>query len=209
MFSFFKKHIEMCSQRAFLEKLYHLRRNEDHLLATIAVNSFDNAIHNIDRAYLNQEFIVDNMFEGILLALGCLNAGERFHGISAIINPDHWLHDEHLIKYKELNYQKIAEGVEIQRIFILQNQTEIELMTNIMNEQVENGVDVRYCLEDDLKHVSFFPDVTILPERKSVLYVPNLNKLMQCYVSNNPKVVKDIQKDYENIRKKAQKWKVK
>ena len=206
MLSIFKKHIEMCSQRSFLEKMYHLREKETHLLATIAVNSFDKAIQSIERAYLNQDFVVDNMFEAMLLALNSLDEGEQYWAISAIVDPDHWLHDEYLLKYTELSYRKIKDGVIIKRIFIVQNKKQADVMKDIMTEQAKNGIEVYIALEDELKNISFFPDFVILPEKNSAFYVPNINKLMQCYATNNQKVVTNIKKDFEAIRERAKPW---
>jgi hypothetical protein len=206
MFNFSKKSNEPCTQPEFLEKLAKLRARETDLLSAIALQHFDKGIQNITAAYENKDIQVDNMFEANVLAMQSLKPAQRFLGISAIIDPDHWAYDTYLQEYKRLNYAQAKKGVHVERIFILHNQKEVDQMASVMNEQIANGVHVRYVMEDSIKHVSSFPDFTILPDIDCAIYVPNLSKLLQCFVTNNKKIIQEIQRDFNHIKLESKPW---
>lgn len=206
MFKLPKKSKEECTKPAFLEKLDKLRGQDSDLVSAIALQHFDKGIKNIYAAYDAKDIQVDNMFEANVLAMQSLKPRQKFLGISAIIDPDHWAYDNYLQEYKRLNYAQAKKGVHVERIFILQNQKEIDQMTGVMNEQIANGIHVRYVLEDTIKHVSSFPDFTILPDIGCAIYVPNLNKLLQCFVTKNKKIIQEIQKDFDKIKINSKPW---
>ena len=79
-------------------------------------------------------------------------------------------------------------------------------MAHIMSEQKSKGIFVQYVLEDQIRHVSAFPDFTVFPDNGCVLYVPDLNKLLRCNVSQDKKIVDEISNDFIRIKEIAKKW---
>jgi hypothetical protein len=206
MFNVKKESKERVIAKGFQKKLEQIRQEDADILKIIALDNFDDATENLELAFSGADLTVHNMFKANYLGLEVLKPKQRFWGVSAIINPDHWAHDPYLQYYKRVNYDQAARGVEIERIFILQNQKEIDAMAHIMSEQKSKGIVIQYVLEDQIRHVSAFPDFTVFPDNGCVLYVPDLNKLLRCNVSQDKKIVDEISEDFRRIKEKAKKW---
>ncbi|HCK32069.1 MAG TPA: hypothetical protein DHW10_00860 [Rhodospirillaceae bacterium] len=206
MFNVRRESKERVIAKGFQKKLEQIRKDDADILKIIALDNFDDATENLELAFSGADLTVHNMFKANYLGLEVLKPKQRFWGVSAIINPDHWAHDPYLQYYKRVNYEQAARGVEIERIFILQNQKEIDAMAHIMSEQKSKGIFVQYVLEDQIRHVSAFPDFTVFPDNGCVLYVPDLNKLLRCNVSQDKKIVDEISNDFIRIKEIAKKW---
>lgn len=157
----------------------------------------------VSLASSRSDFETDNTFGANLEALKTLRPGERFIGLSAILNPDHWDYDPELIEYKKLNYQQASIGVMVQRTFILKDEEEHAVMTRIMQEQADHGIDVAYVYERDLPKSQFFLDFTILPEHQFALYVPKIDKLLTCIATQNSSIIAELEQTMNRIRTKS------
>lgn len=205
MFSFLKKN-RTYDNPDFLEQVAALKARTNDPIAKIALNDLKKTEVIVNRASNGHEIIITDMYEANRIPLEMLENGDDFFGISAIINPLDWAHDEALQRYKAANQDRAANGVNIERTFILQSPRDINSMRTIMDEQCAMGVSVRYVLEDDLKSLSYFPDFTIMPKFNLVIYVPNLNNLTTCVATCDPQLKDDLMKDYETVQRYATKW---
>jgi hypothetical protein len=205
MFAFLKKN-RTYDNPEFLEQVENLKARKNDPIAKIALNNLKKTEVMINHASKGQEILVTDMYEANRIPLEMLKPGEDFFGISAIINPIDWAHNEDLQKYKAVNEKQAAKGVNIERTFVLQSPRDIDSMRAIMDEQATMGISVRYVLEDDLKSLSYFPDFTIMPSLNLVIYVPNLNNLTTCIATCDTDLVRDLLKDYETVQRYATKW---
>lgn len=205
MFAFLKKN-RTYDNPEFLEQVDDLKSRKNDPIAKIALNNLKKTEVMINHASKGQEIIITDMYEANRIPLEMLKKGDNFYGISAIINPIDWAHNEDLQAYKETNERQANKGVNIERTFVLQSTRDIDLMRAIMDEQSAMGVSVRYVLEDDLKSLSYFPDFTVMPSLNLVIYVPNLNNLTTCIATCDSDLVKDLMKDYETVQRYATTW---
>ncbi|PCH98753.1 MAG: hypothetical protein COB76_06775 [Alphaproteobacteria bacterium] len=205
MFSFLKKNRNYDNPE-FLDQVEILKARGEDPIAKIALNNLKKTEMMIDHAGKGQEIIITDMYEANRIPLEMLNKGDAFLGISAIINPLDWAHDEELQKYKDTNAAQAKKGVDIERTFVLQSPRDIDSMRAIMDEQSAMGISVRYVLEDDLKSLSYFPDFTIMPSLNLVIYVPNLNNLTTCIATCDADLMSELMKDYETVQKYATTW---
>lgn len=205
MFTFLKKN-RSYDNPEFIEQIEQLKSRGNDPIAKIALNNLKKTEMMVDRASKGHEILVTDMYEANRIPLDMLQPGDYFHGISAIINPLDWAHDEDLQKYKESNERQAKAGVNIERTFVLQGPRDIDAMRAIMDEQSSMGISVRYVLEDDLKSLSYFPDFTVMPSLNLVIYVPNLDNLKTCIATCDADLVKDLMKDYETVQRYATKW---
>jgi hypothetical protein len=171
--------------------------------ANIAFSVHEEAADLVARASQRSDFEVDNMFAANREALRSLRPGERFLGLSSIINPDHWEFDHDLVEYRKINYQQASIGVKISRVFILKNQEEVKAMTGIIKDQQLRGIDVQYILEENLPKSQFFYDFTVLPDRNFALFVPKIDKLLTCVATLNETLVAELETTFSRIKSKA------
>lgn len=205
MWSFLKKN-RTYDNPEFLERVQALKERDNDPIARIALNDLKKTEYIVDKAAEGQEIIITDMYEANRIPLEMLEPRDDFFGISAIINPLDWAHDEALQRYKAANKRQAARGVNIERTFVLQSPRDIDAMRNIMDEQSADGVSVRYVLEDDLRSLSYFPDFTIMPKFNLVIYVPNLNNLTTCIATRDEGLQEELMKDYETVQRYATKW---
>lgn len=205
MWSFLKKN-RTYDNPEFLERIKALQERHNDPIARIALNDLKKTEYIVDKASEGQEIIITDMYEANRIPLEMLEPGDDFFGISAIINPLDWAHDEALQRYKTANANQAKNGVNIERTFVLQSPRDIDAMRNIMDEQSAAGISVRYVLEDDLRSLSYFPDFTIMPKFNLVIYVPNLNNLTTCIATCDPVLQEELLKDYETVQRYATKW---
>ena len=205
MFSFLKKN-STYDNPEFLEQVNNLNERKDDPIARIALNDLRRTEILIDRASSGNEVLITDMYAANRIPLSMLNEGDDFFGVSALIHPLDWAHDEGLQEYKKVNEQQAAKGVNIERTFVLQSERDIANMRVIMDEQSKAGISVRYVIEDELKSLSYFPDFTIMPKFNLVLYVPNLHNIKSCIATRDEDLMKDILKDYDSIQRYAMKW---
>lgn len=144
------------------------------------------------------------MFEANKIALFTLQPGQSFFGISSIINPDHWDYDANLAEYKNMNYAQAEKGVNIARVFLLKDESELETMTPIIEEQARNKIDVSYIYCSRLADFSFYPDFTILPDHKFALYVPKIDKLLTVIATRNDELISDMTADFRKIQARSE-----
>lgn len=189
-----------------ISDLLKLRTREPHPFATLALESHRKSLGTIRRAVANNDYNIENMFEAILVTMKMLKPNEHWLGLSSIINPDYWKYDAHLQEYKELNYQQVKNGVIIKRIFLLSDQDEYSAMEVILKEQSDNGIHVYYAMIDDLKGLSYFPDITIFPEHNFGMYTPSKDKLLICHATINPSILSQMRNDFEKILDRATKF---
>lgn len=205
MFSFLKKNRNYDNPE-FLDQVEKLKSRGNDPIAKIALNNMSKTEMMINHAAKGQEIIITDMYEANRIPLEMLKPGDYFYGISAIINPLDWAHNEDLQKYKITNEKQATNGVNIERTFVLQSARDIDSMRAIMDEQASMGISVRYVLEDDLKSLSYFPDFTIMPSLNLVIYVPNLNSLTTCVATCDTELVDELMKDYATVQRYASKW---
>lgn len=189
-----------------ISDLLKLRTREPHPFATLALESHRKSLGTIRRAVANNDYNIENMFEAILVTMKMLKPNEHWLGLSSIINPDYWKYDAHLQEYKELNYQQVKNGVIIKRIFLLSDQDEYSAMEVILKEQSDNGIHVYFAMIDDLKGLSYFPDITIFPEHNFGMYTPSKDKLLICHATINPSILSQMRNDFEKILDRATKF---
>lgn len=173
--------------------------------ANIALALHEGVSEIVAKATQGSDYEVDNMFAANLEALRTLNPGDRFIGLSAILNPDHWDYDPDLIKYKKLNYQQASIGIRIQRTFILSDQKEYDTMMPIMQDQANHNISVAYVYQHELPRSQFFLDFTVLPERSFALYVPKVDKLLTCIATQNSTIVAELEQTMAKINAVARK----
>ncbi len=205
MWSFLKKN-RTYDNPEFLDRIRALKQRNNDPIARIALNDLKKTEYIIDKAAEGQEIIITDMYEANRIPLEMLESGDDFFGISAIINPLDWAHDEALQRYKTANVNQAKNGVNIERTFVLQSPRDIDAMRNIMDEQSAAGISVRYVLEDELRSLSYFPDFTIMPKFNLVIYVPNLNNLTTCIATCDSILQDELLKDYETVQRYATKW---
>jgi hypothetical protein len=205
MFSFLKKN-RTYDNPDFLNQMELLKARDGDPIAKIALNNFKKTEMMINHATKGEEIIITDMYEANRIPLEMLKPGDDFFGISAIVNPIDWAHNNDLQKYKAANEKQAKVGVNIERTFVLQTARDIEAMRAIMDEQSSMGVKVGYVIEDDLKSLSYFPDFTIMPKFNLVIYVPNLNNLTTCIATCNKDLVDELMKDYETVQRYATRW---
>lgn len=205
MFTFLKKN-RTYDNPEFLDQVQRLQARDNDPIARIALNNLRKTEVMINHASKGEEIIITDMYEANRIPLDMLESGEDFFGISAIINPLDWAHDEELQKYKETNKRQAERGVNIERTFVLQTTRDIDSMRAIMDEQSAQGISIRYVIEDDLKSLSYFPDFTIMPKFNLVIYVPNLDNLKTCIATCDPDLMRDLMNDYDKIQRYATKW---
>ena len=190
----------------FLEQIALLKERDNDPIACITLSNLQKTEMIVNKAAQGNEIIITDMYEANRIPLEMLRPGQDFFGISAIINPLDWAHDEELQRYKAANEKQAANGVNIERTFVLQTPRDIESMRTIMDEQSAMGVSVRYVLEDELKSLSYFPDFTIMPAFNLVIYVPNLKKVITCVATREEHVMQELLKDYETVQRYATRW---
>ena len=192
-------------------QIYSLITNLNHLrqvagpAANIALSLHAEAGEVVAKATQGSDFEVDNMFLANVDAMRSLKPGERFLGLSAIINPDHWDYDPDLIEYKRLNYQQASVGVNVQRTFVLKDETEFQKMLPIMQDQANHSISVTYLFESELPKSQFFFDFTVLPERSFALYVPKVDKLLTCIATQSSTIVAELEQTIARIKSVARK----
>lgn len=185
------------------QQLNDLKKRQADPGATVAIDLFENAREVINCAYSGNDYQIDNMFQANMLALSKTQPGQRFLGISSIINPDHWRYDPSLRVYRDLNYSKALSGTLIYRTFMFHNESEYKLMLPVMKEQVDKGIIVKYVYWNDLQGLSLFPDFTILPDNQFSLYVPKLEKLLTVVVSTNKDTITRLEADFDRLDERA------
>lgn len=193
---------------ALISDLLTLRKSKAHPFSALALENHKKSKETIRRAVEKSDYNIENMFEANLVALKMLKPGEHWLGLSSIINPDYWKYDSHLKEYRDLNYKQVENGVIIRRIFLLSSVLEYEMMEPVMREQMENGIDVHFTMPEDIKDLSFFPDITLFPEHKFGMYTPSKDKLLICIATVNPRILDQIQNDFEKILDRATKYTV-
>lgn len=209
MFNFLsgKKKKKDTSKTGLDDKIAILKsRIDTDPIAGIALNTVAKTEKMINHAIKGDEIIVRDMYEANRIPLSMLKPGDDFFGISSIINPIDWAHDEDLQKYKATNQKQAQFGVNIERTFLLQNTRDIDAMRTIMDEQSAWGIKVRYVLEDDLKSLSHFPDFTIMPRFDLAIYVPDLNNLTICVAARDKTLTENLLQDYEIVKRYATIW---
>jgi hypothetical protein len=186
--------------------MQELQMRSNDPIAKIALNNFKKTEIMIKHAAKGQEIIITDMYEANRIPLEMLKEGDDFFGISAIINPIDWAHNNDLQTYKAVNKKQAEKGVNIERTFVLPTARDIESMRVIMDEQASMGVKVSYVIEDDLKSLSYFPDFTIMPRFNLVIYVPNIDNLTTCIATCDEDLVKDLLNDYQTVQRYASRW---
>ncbi len=203
---FFKKSDFKKDYSDFVQKLDSIRENTDDPISRIVSYDFDKLYELVNKTVKKEVIVPTNMFDANRIPLEMLDKGDVFYGVSAIINPHDWSHDEALLNYKEANRKAASRGVIIKRTFVLQKDRDVEAMRPIMDDQVAMGIDVCYVLESKLRTLSYFPDFTIIPKYNLVIYVPDLDNLKTCVVLRDENLQKDIMDDYETIQRYVSKW---
>lgn len=167
--------------------------------SNIALSVHGEAAEMVAKASQGSDFQIDNMFSANVEALRSLKPGEKFLGLSAIINPEHWVYDPDLIEYRKMNYQQASIGVLISRTFVLHGDEEVQFMMPIMIDQANHGIDVAYVFQGNLPKTQFFADFTVLPEKAFALYVPKLDKLLTCIATQNSTIVAELEQTFARI----------
>lgn len=203
---FFKKQNFKKDYSDFIEKIEFLRDSKDDPISRIVSYDFDKLYDLVNKAVKNEIIIPTNMYDANRIPLEMLQKGDVFRGVSAIINPYDWAHDEALLLYKNANQAAAKRGVKIERTFVLQKDSDVEAMRPIMDDQVSMGIDVRYVLESKLKTLSYFPDFTVIPKYNLIIYVPNLANLKTCVVVRDKQLQSEIMRDYKMIQRYVSQW---
>lgn len=205
MFSFFNQNKDT-EQEQLLRQVEELKSRQNDPIARIALSNLERSKRVIDKAINHEEILITDMYEANRIPLSMLEKGDVFYGVSAITNPIDWTHDKSLVNYKNTNFEQAQKGVQIERTFVLQSADDVEGMRTIMNEQVAQGIYVRYVLEDELRSLSYFPDFTIVPKFNLSIYVPNLHNLTTCVATDNVELGKELMKDYQTVERYAKVW---
>ncbi len=203
---FFKKTAFKKDYSDFIEKIDTLRESKDDPISRIVSYDFDKLYELVNKTVKNEIITPTNMYDANRIPLEMLEKGDVFRGVSAIINPYDWAHDEALLMYKNANQLAAKRGVVIERTFVLQKESDIDAMRPIMDDQVAVGIDVRYVMENKLRTLSYFPDFTVIPKYDLIIYVPNLANLKTCVVVKDNNLQADIMKDYEIVQRYVSKW---
>ena len=156
------------------------------LKSNIAINEFKNAITTLDNAANEKDFTINDIYMANSTALKMLKKDDSFMGLSALNTPELWNGNKKMKDYTELNYKKANEGVNITRCFIFDKKEDIDKMKNILEEQKNNGINVYYCLRNDVKELLDYNDLTIVNDYDFAIYVPNGEQIWQTVIRSAP-----------------------
>lgn len=179
-------------------------KNKPH--SKIALEVYKETIDTLKAATEGNDFYTDNIFQANLLALESMQPGQTFKGLSALINPDYWYHDPEMEKYKDLNFLQAQRGIIIKRIFLFNNEEELNQMQQIMKEQLENKIEVYYCFKKDIEHINHFPDFTSIKDLNFAIIVPREEKLQTVTITQNKYSIAEVESQFGKILKYSKKF---
>jgi len=186
-----------------------LKKKIDDPAGRIALSAFDKVNYILNQAVKGSDFIYNDIFEANMVTLKGLKPGQTFKGLSALIKPEYWKNGKAMNEYREVNYSQAKMGVNIERIFLLNTEKDLELMTPIIKDQSEHGIRVYYLLKNTITEQHVYPDFSVVSELRFALVVHREDMLERVTVTTNEETVSEIENQFDKLKHIAIEFKLK
>jgi len=181
-----------------------LKKKNDSPLSRIALAGFDKTLHILNQAISEGDFIYNDIFEANMITLSMLKPGQTFKGVSALIKPMYWKTGKAMIEYRKINYGQARNGVRIERIFILNDDHDLDIMKEIMVDQAQNGISVYHVFKKNLADLKIYPDFSVVEDLNFGLVVHREEMLERVTATKNTETVAELSAQFDELKKRAE-----
>ena len=181
-----------------------LKKKNDSPLSRIALAGFDKTLHILNQAISEGDFIYNDIFEANMITLSMLKPGQTFKGVSALIKPMYWKTGKAMIEYRKINYGQAQNGVRIERIFILNDDHDLDIMKEIMVDQAKNGISVYHVFKKNLADLKIYPDFSVVEDLNFGLVVHREEMLERVTATKNTETVAELSAQFDELKKRAE-----
>ncbi len=185
-----------------------LKKKTDDPAGRIALAGFDKVNYILNQAVKGSDFIYNDIFEANMVTLKGLKLGQTFKGVSALIKPEYWKNGKAMNEYREVNYSQAKLGVNIERIFLLNSEKDLEQMIPIMKDQLEHGIRVYYIFKNAITEQHVYPDFSVVPDLRFALVVHREDMLERVTVTTNEETVSEIENQFDKLKQTATEFKI-
>lgn len=174
----------------------------------IALAGFDKIIHILNQAISDGDYIYNDIFEANMITLSMLKPGQTFKGISALIKPMYWKTGKAMTEYRKINYGQAQKGVRIERIFLLNDDHDLDVMREIMEEQAKNGIIVFHVFKRDIADLKVYPDLSVVEDLNFGLVVHREEMLERVTVTKNAETVAELTAQFDELKKRSSSFEI-
>jgi len=180
-----------------------LKKKSDSPLSRIALAGFEKVIYILNQANSDGDFIYNDIFEANMITLSMLKPGQTFKGVSALIKPLYWKTGKAMAEYRKVNYEQARKGIKIERIFLLNDDHDLNIMQEIMEDQSKNGISVYHIFKKDIADLKTYPDFSVVEDLNFALVVHREEMLERVTVTKNTESVAEISSQFDELKKRA------
>ncbi|MBN6743111.1 hypothetical protein JKG47_22050, partial [Acidithiobacillus sp. MC6.1] len=166
-----------------------LKEKRNSISTSIALAEFDNIHRMLAQANNGGDFIFHDIYASSMILLEALQPGQSFKVVSNLSKRFYWKSGKQISEHAMLNFRQVKNGVRIERIFVLNNDENLEEMREIMLEQRDNGIEVRYAFKEDLYGVLQYASFAISEDLNTGIISHRDDLLGKVTVTSNSEMV--------------------
>lgn len=189
-----------------IKYLHDLQKDRKNPSSILAVDQFNAAKHALTLSLKNADFRVNDIVETNKKLLRLLKKGDTFDGVSMLVNPNLWKHDQ---GYLDINIQKAEQGVVIRRIFVFDNKEQFNSMIEVMDQLSIAKTEVYWCMKDELDFNEFYQDFTVIKDYEVGIHIPVLESKPMVIVSSSRAQIRSLQSQFSKLLESALKYEIK
>ncbi len=108
-----------------------------------------------------------------------------------------------MTEYRKINYGQAKIGVQIERIFILNDDHDLGIMQEIMDDQFKNGISIYHVFKKDIGDLKIYPDFSVVEDLNFGLVVHREEMLERVTATKNNETVAELSLQFDELKKRA------
>ncbi|WP_437560479.1 hypothetical protein [Acidithiobacillus sulfuriphilus] len=180
-----------------------LKEKRNSIPTSIALAEFDNIHRILLQANNGGDFIFHDIYSSSMILLEALRPGQSFKVVSNLSKKFYWKSGKQMTEHAMLNFKQAKNGVRIERIFVFNNENELQEMKEVMMEQRDNGIEVCYAFKDDLFGVLHYASFAISEELNTGIISHRDDLLGKVTVTSNSEMVTTLSGVFDTIKSQA------